>query len=368
MARIELNNLAHSYLSKPKNESDYALCKTDHVWEDGKAYALLGPSGCGKTTLLNIISGLLQPSEGRVLFDGADVTPLQPQERNIAQVFQFPVIYDTMSVFDNLAFPLRNRNVPTDEINTRVKEVLEMLELEDVQNKRAANLSADAKQKISLGRGLVRSDVAAILFDEPLTVIDPHLKLMLRRKLKQIHARFKLTMVYVTHDQMEALTFADQVVVMNEGRVLQIGTPQDLFENPQHTFVGYFIGSPGMNFLPCTLGEGNIHIGDITIPLNNDPGQLTGKFEMGIRPEFLTLHKGSQAGTHRVSIKEIDDLGNCKIVQVQMGKHDLKVKVPEGQEIPAEYGYLGFPPEWIRLYTDSKLIGNDSQTTQEPEK
>ncbi len=137
MARIELKNLAHSYLAKPRSSADYALRKMDHIWKDGHAYALLGPSGCGKTTLLNIISGLLQPSEGKVLFDDKDVSALLPQERNIAQVFQFPVIYDTMTVFDNLAFPLRNRKVPSAEVDERVKEVSEMLELDDVLHKRA---------------------------------------------------------------------------------------------------------------------------------------------------------------------------------------------------------------------------------------
>jgi len=360
MARIDLNHLAHSYRRQPTSKSDYALHKMNHVWEDGRAYALLGPSGCGKTTLLNIISGLLRPSEGKVLFDGKDVTAIPPQERNIAQVFQFPVIYDTMSVFDNLAFPLRNRKQPEAEIRKRVEEVSEMLELQDDLNKRAANLSADAKQKISLGRGLVRSDVAAILFDEPLTVIDPHLKLLLRRKLKQIHARFKLTMVYVTHDQLEALTFADQVVVMNEGQVLQIGTPQDLFENPQHTFVGYFIGSPGMNFLPCQMMNGTARIGELQIPVGNGSEHLKGDFELGIRPEFLALHDKQLAGTHRVTIKEVEDLGNCKIVCVHLARYDLKVKLSEGQSVPAEAGFLSFPQEWIRLYADGHLqeIGN----------
>jgi len=368
MARIDLKNLAHSYLPNPSTAADYALRKTDHVWEDGRAYALLGPSGCGKTTLLNIISGLLKPSEGQVLFDGKDVTTMLPQERNIAQVFQFPVIYDTMTVFNNLAFPLRNRKLPEADIHKRVEEVAEMLELQDVLHKRAANLSADAKQKISLGRGLVRSDVAAILFDEPLTVIDPHLKLLLRRKLKQIHSRFKLTMVYVTHDQLEALTFAEQVVVMNEGQVLQIGTPQDLFENPQHTFVGYFIGSPGMNFLPCTLQNGNACIGELQIPLNNEIEFSPGTFELGIRPDFLELHSDPLPETYKVTVREIEDLGNCKIVRVQLAEHTLKVKVPEGEKIPAEYGYLKFPPQWIRLYAAGKLIGSgqQKQPQQEP--
>jgi len=367
MARIDLKNLAHSYHPNPTSATDYALRKMDHVWEDGNAYALLGPSGCGKTTLLNIISGLLKPSEGQVLFDGQDVTALLPQERNIAQVFQFPVIYDTMSVFDNLAFPLRNRKVAEADIRVRVEEVAEMLELQDVLQKRAANLSADAKQKISLGRGLVRSDVAAILFDEPLTVIDPHLKLLLRRKLKQIHARFKLTMVYVTHDQLEALTFADQVVVMNEGRVLQIGTPQDLFENPQHTFVGYFIGSPGMNFLPCQMNKGVATVGDQQIPVGKDTENLSGNFELGIRPEFLQLHAEKSEGAHKVLIKEVENLGNCQIVNVQFAEQSLKVKLSEDQEVPVEYGFLQFPAQWIRLYADGDLVQNNQKLQPQPE-
>ena len=356
MARIDLHNLAHSYLSKPTDESDFALQAMDLAWEDGNAYALLGPSGCGKTTLLNIISGLVTPSQGEVLFDGKDVTAQLPQERNIAQVFQFPVIYDTMTVYNNLAFPLRNRKRPEAEIRERVHEVAEMLELDDVLNKRAANLSADAKQKISLGRGLVRSDVAAILFDEPLTVIDPHLKVLLRRKLKQIHARFKLTMIYVTHDQLEALTFADQVVVMNEGKILQIGSPQDLFENPQHTFVGHFIGSPGMNFLPCQIKNGIASIGDRCIQIGNGSGHLNGNFELGIRPEFLMFQDESIQGTHKVDIKRVENLGNCMIATVQFGEHSLKVKVQEDQEVPVEIGFLEFPPQWIRIYADGKLI------------
>ena len=253
MAQIEFKGVAHSYRRSPANPEDYALQPMDMTWEDGGAYALLGPSGSGKTTLLNITSGLLFPSEGQVLFDGVDATRLPTAQRNIAQVFQFPVIYDTMTVFDNFAFPLRNRKVKEPEVRRRVVQVAEMLGLADVLNKRASGLAADAKQKISLGRGLVRSDVAAILFDEPLTVIDPHSKWSLRRKLKQIHQEFKLTLIYVTHDQAEALTFADQVVVLHEGRVVQVGSPTDLFERPAHTFVGHFIGSPGMNIIPCEI-------------------------------------------------------------------------------------------------------------------
>ena len=230
---------------------DYALKPLHHVWEHGMAYALLGPSGCGKTTLLNIISGLVIPSEGRLLFDERDVTQLPTEQRNIAQVFQFPVIYDTMTVAENLAFPLRNRRLPKSvDQQARRRDRRHARPHADL-NRRARGLTADAKQKISLGRGLVRADVSAVLFDEPLTVIDPALKWELRSKLKAVHRALDLLMIYVTHDQTEALTFADRVVVMNDGRAVQIGTPAELFERPEHTFVGYFIGSPGMNFLPA---------------------------------------------------------------------------------------------------------------------
>ena len=184
----------------------------NQVWEDGGAYALLGPSGCGKTTLLNIISGLLTPSEGAILFDGQEVTRLPTAERHIAQVFQFPVVYDTMTVFDNLAFRCATGRSPKTRCSERVREIAEMLDLSDRLHKRAAGLTADGKQKISLGRGLVRENVNAILFDEPLTVIDPHLKWQLRSKLKELHQQIGVTMIYVTHDQVEALTFADKVV------------------------------------------------------------------------------------------------------------------------------------------------------------
>ena len=169
MAKVTLSNLRHSYLPNPSGPADYALKKIDLDWRDGGAYALLGPSGCGKSTLLNIISGLLIPSEGRILFDGTDVTDLPPDQRNIAQVFQFPVIYDTMTVRENLAFPLRNRGVDEAKIAERVAEISAMLEVEDMLDTRAAHLSPENKQKISMGRGLVRNDVNVVMFDEPLT-------------------------------------------------------------------------------------------------------------------------------------------------------------------------------------------------------
>jgi len=292
MARIDLD-LAHSYRPNPQKDEDYALLPLKMSFADGGAYALLGPSGCGKTTMLNIISGLVVPSQGSVKFGERDVTRLSPQERNIAQVFQFPVIYDTMTVAENLAFPLRNRGVAPERIKQRVGRIAEMLELSGQLDRRAAGLAADAKQKISLGRGLVREDVSAVLFDEPLTVIDPHLKWQLRRKLKQIHHELKLTLVYVTHDQVEALTFADQVVVMTRGRAVQVGTASELFERPRHTFVGHFIGSPGMNFLPAGLL----------------PGAPAGAAKLGVRPEYVTLAAPHGAGAVSGAVTQLQDIG-----------------------------------------------------------
>ncbi len=375
MARIELD-LAHSYKPRPERDEDYALLPLRLDFVDGGAYALLGPSGCGKTTLLNLISGLVEPSQGTVRFDGQDVTRRSPQQRNIAQVFQFPVIYDTMTVADNLAFPLRNRGVAPDRIKARVGRVAEMLELSGQLDQRAAGLAADAKQKISLGRGLVREDVSAVLFDEPLTVIDPHLKWQLRRKLKQIHRELKLTLVYVTHDQVEALTFADQVVVMTRGRVVQIGNAHELFERPAHTFVGHFIGSPGMNFLPAQTRDGRIEAGGRV--LGALPGGLgfdDGPFTLGIRPEYVRLAVPEAPGALPLRVTRVQDVGTYVLLTGALGEPHapasqgdqggdaaaaapaLRARLPIGMPLPApgETAWLEVLNAHSCAYRDERL-------------
>ena len=438
MASIHLSGLAHRYAPTAAGEqSPYALQPLDQLWEDGGAYALLGPSGCGKTTLLNIISGLVRPSEGRVLFDGEDVTDLRTEERNIAQVFQFPVIYDTLSVEDNFAFPLRNRgldeavvakrvaetlamlglesrakerarslsaddkqkislgrglvrtdvrailfdtlsvednfafplrNRGLDEavVAKRVAETLAMLGLESRAKERARSLSADDKQKISLGRGLVRTDVRAILFDEPLTVIDPHLKWQLRTELKKIHQRFGHTMIYVTHDQTEALTFADKVVVMDAGVILQVGTPKELFDRPRHTFVGTFIGSPGMNVFECRFDGEVALVGEQAIALDSqtqasaraqklESAAANGvKLELGVRPEALTLSADASAGIP-AELVAVEDLGRHSLVRLTIEGQSLCVLIDEGESVPNEV-YVRFDPASTLLYADSLLV------------
>ncbi|HYS63255.1 MAG TPA: ABC transporter ATP-binding protein [Paraburkholderia sp.] len=367
MARIEFQNLAHAYGAKPganrggapASLDDYALQPMSMVWEDGGAYALLGPSGCGKSTLLNIVSGLVTPSEGKVLFDGRDVTAMSPRERNIAQVFQFPVIYDTMSVFDNLAFPLRNRKIAAAEVQKRVHEVAEILDMTRELPRKASNLSADAKQKISLGRGLVRKDVAAILFDEPLTVIDPHMKWILRRQLKKIHQQLKLTLIYVTHDQVEALTFADEVVVMTNGRVVQKGGPEALFLRPDHSFVGYFIGSPGMNLCPVDLDADGVKIGSQRLQLDANTlatlKHANGTLTLGIRPEFVRLAGSGEAGTVKAQLLRTQQLGNYQLVTAQCDGNVFKAKVDPHVQ-------LNEGPLWLRLAApETVFFANDER-------
>ncbi|MGS5085119.1 ABC transporter ATP-binding protein [Hydrogenophaga sp. A37] len=356
MSRIDLD-LAHSYKPNPKADGDYALLPLKMSFEDGGAYALLGPSGCGKTTMLNIMSGLLVPSHGTVKFDGQDMTRATPQQRNIAQVFQFPVIYDTMTVAENLAFPLKNRKVPDEQIKTRVGQIAEMLEMSHQLDMRAAGLSADQKQKISLGRGLVRPDVSAVLFDEPLTVIDPHLKWQLRRKLKQIHHELKLTLIYVTHDQVEALTFADQVVVMTRGKVVQLGTPDALFERPAHTFVGHFIGSPGMNFLPASVSGGRVQVDGQAMP---DGGQRLpdGELRLGIRPEYLVIGPQGQPGTLPATVRQVQDIGTYFLVTLESAGQAVKARLAPDAALPALGAAVGLQVvgEHTCYYKNEELV------------
>ncbi|MGY4876441.1 ABC transporter ATP-binding protein [Vreelandella aquamarina] len=361
MAEIVLKSLAHTYSANPQSPEDYAIRQMEHVWHQGGAYALLGPSGCGKSTLLNIISGLLEPSEGDVLFDGHRVNELPPEERNIAQVFQFPVIYDTMTVFDNLAFPLRNINIPEHRIKPKVEEVADILELTPLLKRKAKGLTADEKQKVSMGRGLVRDDVSAILFDEPLTVIDPQLKWKLRRKLKEIHQRFNITMIYVTHDQLEASTFADKIAVMYEGQVVQFGTPQELFEKPAHTFVGYFIGSPGMNILDVHYQSGKVMFGDMSLPMpesfvdaiaNTDSDNV----KIGIRPEFTSVHSVAQEGALPARKRNVQDLGTYSIVTFELGGQTFKARLAEGHPDFGDDIHITFEPEYLGLFVDDYRV------------
>ena len=357
MSKIDLNKISHSYNPNDPNPV-YALNPFSMTWENGKRYAILGPSGCGKTTMLNIVSGLVRPSAGNILFDDKDVTDLKTESRNIAQVFQFPVIYNTMSVYENLAFPLKCRDFSQSKIDERVKSVADTLNLESFLNSPARKLTADQKQLISLGRGLVREDVAAVLMDEPLTVIDPDLKFRLRRKLKEINEEFKTTLVYVTHDQNEAMTFADNIIVMSEGEVVQAGTPKELFERPNTTFVGYFIGSPAMNLFETEVTENNcVKINNTTIKTNTNLTNLKDKkIKLGIRSEFIKIAEDQKENIIKAVVKKVEDLGNYKLLTAIMGNLTIKSKINRETEISSDTVKLYIPANKCCVYQNEKII------------
>jgi len=327
----------------------------------GNFFSILGPSGCGKTTMLNIISGLVRPSHGQVLFDGVNFTEYSTPSRNIAQVFQFPVIYTLMTVEENLDFPLKCRRVPEKERKKRVREVAGLLNLSDKLKRPARKLAADEKQLISLGRGLVRSDVSALLLDEPLTVIDPQLKLDIRKKLKTINERYGLTMIYVTHDQNEAMSFADTIVVMNNGEVVQAGTPKELYEKPETTYVGYFIGSPSMNFIKCDFDGGRLHTagGSIPLPSSVSVPEDRKNLKLGIRPRFVSFAAPGADGTLKGRTEMVQEFGNYRIATVRIEEDIIRLKLPPGAEVPTDDACISFPENKICLYANDVLVNSN---------
>ncbi len=357
MAKIDLSNISHTYNPNDANPT-YALNPFSMTWENGNRYAILGPSGCGKTTMLNIVSGLVKPSGGNILFDDKDVTDLKTESRNIAQVFQFPVIYNTMTVYDNLAFPLKCRNFSKEKIEERVQSVSQTLNLASFLNMPARKLTADQKQLISLGRGLVREDVAAVLMDEPLTVIDPDLKFRLRRSLKEINEQYKTTLVYVTHDQNEAMTFADNIIVMDQGEIVQVGLPKELFEKPKTTFVGYFIGSPAMNLFNSKVSSDySIEFNNLLINTKTNLSKIKEKeIKFGIRSEFIKIAKDQKENLIDAKVSRVEDFGNFKLITGRVGDFEIKSKVERETSISSENIRLYLPPDKCCVYFKDKLV------------
>lgn len=247
MARIRLQDVGFTY----PGATSATLSPMSIDIADGEAFALLGASGAGKTTLLNLLSGILQPTQGRIFFDGTDVTERPGRERHLAQVFQFPVLYPTMTVEENLAFPLitRGSKHSRGSVDARVHDIAAELNIEGILKRPANAISLFEKQLVAVGRALVRPDVTMVLLDEPLTAVEPSIKWRLRQMLKRVQQDLGVTMIYVTHDQTEALTFADRVAILAGGEILQTGSPEEVYQQPAHEFVGHFLGSPGMNFL-----------------------------------------------------------------------------------------------------------------------
>src|SRR5881394_2556919 len=277
--------------------------------EDGEFVVLVGPSGCGKSTLLRMLAGLENITSGTISIGDRVVNNVQPKERDIAMVFQNYALYPHMTVADNMGFSLKLRSAKQEEITTRVKRAAEILALTPLLERYPRQLSGGQRQRVAMGRAIVR-DPQVFLFDEPLSNLDAKLRVAMRTEIKALHQRLKTTTLYVTHDQVEAMTMADRIVVMHDGRVEQIGTPLELYDHPANTFVAGFIGSPAMNFLNGTLrnGSGGARLetsGGQAVPLPTLAGGRDGqKVVFGIRPEHLTLASGKDGIAGQVTVIE----------------------------------------------------------------
>jgi len=253
---------------------------------DGELVVVVGPSGCGKSTLLRMVAGLEGISAGTVAIDGRVVNAVEPKDRDIAMVFQNYALYPHMSVYDNMAYGLRMRRMPRDEIRRRVERAAEILQLQDLLQRKPRQLSGGQRQRVAMGRAIVR-DPKVFLFDEPLSNLDAQLRVQMRVEIKRLQQELGTTSLYVTHDQVEAMTLADRLIVMNAGNVDQIGPPLDLYERPATVFVAGFIGSPAMNLFPGELAPGGIAVGDLTLSLLGPPGEPGSPVTVGVRPEHL---------------------------------------------------------------------------------
>jgi len=302
--------------------------------EEGEFVVLLGPSGCGKTTTLRCIAGLEIPDSGRIFFDQEDVTNLGPSARNIAFVFQLYALYPHLSVYDNVAFPLRAERLPREEVEKRTEEVLKLLQIDEIKRQKPRKLSGGQKQRVALGRAIVRRP-RVFLLDEPLSNIDAKLREITRGELKKLQKSIKATTIYVTHDQVEAMTMADKIVVMNFGDIQQIGTPHEVYQYPANLFVARFIGSPGMNFIPGELLQkerlGVVINDSYFIPLEEEQVQVIEKKDisrkviLGVRPENIVLAEG---GTVKAEVYVFESLGAENVVTFKVSEHLVKAVLP----------------------------------------
>ncbi len=301
---------------------------------DGEFFVMLGPSGCGKTTTLRMIAGLELPTGGRVQLGGEDVTWLRPAQRDIAFVFQLFALYPHMNVRKNISFPLRMQRVRRSEIRQRVDEVAQMLRIEHLLDKPVSNLSAGDRQRVALGRAIIRR-AKAFLFDEPLGALDAEFRDLMREELRQLHDRIGATSIYVTHDQIEAMSMADRICVMNQGKVLQVDTPMDIYERPKTKFVASFIGSPSMNFLSA---KGRIPVGSRQIQVNGTCLEMprlrealdAEKAEIGIRPEHIRI---SSKGPLKGRVFAVEYAGASQMVTVDTSAGRLKVRIDNAQRV-----------------------------------
>jgi multiple sugar transport system ATP-binding protein len=312
MAEIELEQLTKVFPGGTVAVDDVSL-----RIEDGEFLVLVGPSGCGKSTLLRMIAGLEEVSGGRISVGGRDVTDLAPRRRDIAMVFQSYALYPHMNVRQNIGYGLKVRRTPKDEARRRVEEVAKLLGLDELLDRRPAQLSGGQRQRVAMGRAIVR-EPKAFLMDEPLSNLDAKLRVEMRASLAQLHSRLGVTTVYVTHDQTEAMTLGQRVAVLNEGRVLQVDTPQRLYQHPANLFVAAFIGTPAMNLVEASIGGGEVAFGALRVPLDRDrrPAFSESRVVLGVRPESFEEASFAPPGAPAFTVVPVvvEELGSDALV------------------------------------------------------
>ncbi len=320
MSNVALQNITKRF------KTVTALRDVSYDIHDGEFFVLLGPTGAGKTTTLRVVAGLEQPTEGHVLFDGAAVDSLPPAERDVAFVFQQYSLYPNMSVFDNLAFPLRSpmRRIPEAEVRQRVQQAAEILRITHLMDRKTSHLSGGEMQRVSIGRAIVRRP-RIFLMDEPLSNLDAKLREALRVELKHIQKIQGITTLFVTHDQVEALTMADRIAVLNKGRITQIGSPTDIYDRPATVFVAQLVGVPRINLLEARRDDGTLNVVNSPIHLPAPTTDLPAQLKLGVRPEHVQpAPQGEFAG--RLAL--VEPLGVESILHIKVGEQNLVCTVP----------------------------------------
>jgi multiple sugar transport system ATP-binding protein len=362
MANVLIKNLTKKF------DDVVAVNNVNLEVADKEFMVLVGPSGCGKTTTLRMIAGLEEITEGEICIGDRLVNNLAPKDRNIAMVFQNYALYPHMKVFDNMAFGLKMRKVPVEERVKQVGKAAEILGIEDLLDRKPRQLSGGQRQRVALGRAIVR-DPEVFLFDEPLSNLDAKLRVQMRTELKKLHYRLKATVVYVTHDQVEAMTMGDRIVVMKDGIVQQVGPPLELYNKPANLFVAGFIGSPAMNFLPCRVLEEDSHVyidtGDFKIPLPESMASslrsaTEREFIFGIRPEDLhekdsEREPSTDRSIIRARVNVTEPLGKEIFLDLSTGKNSLTALVgPDTKAKPHQDIYLELNMEKIHLFREEE--------------
>jgi multiple sugar transport system ATP-binding protein len=347
MSELILHELVKTYPGGTTRATDEVSL---HI-PDGEFMVLLGPSGCGKTTLLRMVAGLETPDSGQIVIGGKDVTYLEPRRRNLSMVFQSYAVFPNKKVYDNIAFGLKVRGESAAEIRRKVEWAADLLQLTPYLDRYPAKLSGGQRQRVAVARAIV-VDSDVLLMDEPLSNLDALLRLSFRAELKKLVSELGITTLYVTHDQVEALSLGDRVAVMREGRVVQCGSPVDVYTDPADTFVGGFLGSPPMNFLRGTVGDDGAHLdfGGQSLPLPPALSSFSGKeLVLGIRPEAIAVDSG-ETGLH-TAVQVFEPLGSSTLLTTEVSGQTLKVQASAGfRADPGDRLWLRLPPEQCRWY------------------